>query len=67
MIAFACGLLVVTCSWFGLNAIIVTHLLELIFEFPNIHIFKDNKLRSRVTCQPGVMKQILDGFQTNLC
>jgi hypothetical protein len=26
MIAFACGLLIVTCSWFGFNAIIVTHL-----------------------------------------
>jgi hypothetical protein len=26
-------LCVVTCSWFGFNAIIVTHLLELTFEF----------------------------------
>jgi hypothetical protein len=49
----------VTCSWFDFNAIIVTHLLKLTFEFA--HIVKDNRLRSRETCQPGVMKQILDG------
>jgi hypothetical protein len=63
MIAFACGLVVVTCSWFGFNAMIVdfTHLLELTFEFDNNPIVKDNKLRLRVTRQPGVMKQILDG------
>jgi hypothetical protein len=61
MIAFSCGLWVVTCSWFGFNAIIVTHLFELTFEFAHTSIVKDNKLRSRVTCQPGVMKQILDG------
>jgi hypothetical protein len=42
-----CGLLVVTCSWFGFNAIIVlyTHLLELTFEFTCISIVKDNELR----------------------
>jgi hypothetical protein len=38
MIAFACVVLVVTCSWFGFNAIIVTHLFELTFEFPHNHI-----------------------------
>jgi hypothetical protein len=59
MIAFACELMGMTCSWFGFNAIIVTHLFELTFEFAPI--VKDNKLKSRVTCQPGVMKQILDG------
>jgi hypothetical protein len=59
MIAFACGLMVVICSWFGFNAIIVTNLRELTFEFAPI--VKDNKLRSWVTCQPDVMKQILDG------
>jgi hypothetical protein len=63
MIAFAYGLMVVTYSWFGFNAIIVlhTHLFELTFEFANIPILNDNKLRSRVMCQPGVIKQILDG------
>jgi hypothetical protein len=63
MIAFACVMSVVTCSWFGFNAIIVrsTHLFELTFDFAHIPIVKDNKLRLRVTCQPGVMKQILDG------
>jgi hypothetical protein len=62
MIAFACLMLVVTCSWFGFNSIIiqVTHLFELTFEFAPI--VKDNKLSSWETCQPGVMKQILDGF-----
>jgi hypothetical protein len=50
MIAFAYGWYVVTCSWFGFNAIIVTHLIKLTFEFAPI--VKDNKLRSRVTCQP---------------
>jgi hypothetical protein len=59
MIAFACVMFVVTCSWFGVNTIIVlnTHLLEFTFEFALISIVKDNKLRSRVTCQPGVMKK----------
>jgi hypothetical protein len=49
MIAFAYDWYVVTCSWFGFNAIIVlyTHLFELTFEFAPI--VKDNKLRSRVT------------------
>jgi hypothetical protein len=63
MIAIACVVLVVTGSWFGFNAIIAlhTHLFELTFEFDPIVKDKDNKLRSRVTCQPGVMKQILDG------
>jgi hypothetical protein len=61
MIATACVVLVVTASWFGFNTIIVlhTHWFELTFEFAPI--VKDNKLRPRVTCQPGVMKQILDG------
>jgi hypothetical protein len=67
MIAFACGLLVVTCSWFGFNAIIDTHLFELTFEFAYVPIVKDNKLRSRITCQPGVMKQILDGCCWLIC
>jgi hypothetical protein len=48
---------VVTCSWFVFNVIIVTHLFELMFEFAYIPIVKDNKLRSLVTCQPGVMNQ----------
>jgi hypothetical protein len=61
MIAFSCGLMVVTCSWFGFSAIIVTHLFELKFEFTHNPIVKGNKLKSRLTCQPGVMKQILDG------
>jgi hypothetical protein len=65
MIAFACGVMVVTCSWFGFNAIIVTHLLELTFEFAPI--VKDNKLSSWVMCQPGVMKQILDGCYWFVC
>jgi hypothetical protein len=60
MIAFACGWCVVTCSWFGFHDIIVTHLLELKFELA--HIFKDKKLRLRVTCQSGVVEQILDGY-----
>jgi hypothetical protein len=57
MIAFACVLLVVTCSWFGYNAKIVLHanLFEITLEFASIPIVKDNKLRLRVTCQPGVM------------
>jgi hypothetical protein len=61
MIAFAYGLLVVICSWFGFNSIAVlhTHLFEFTFEFAYIPIVKDNKLRSWVTCQPGVMKQNL--------
>jgi hypothetical protein len=46
MIAFACGLMIVTCSWFGFNTIIVTHLFEVTFEFAHVPIVKDNKLRS---------------------
>jgi hypothetical protein len=63
MIAFAYAMLVVTSNWFGFNAIIVlyTHLFELTFEIFPTPIVKYNKLRLRVTCQPGVMKQILDG------
>jgi hypothetical protein len=63
MIAIACVMLVVTCSWFGFNAIFVlnTHLFELTFELAHTPIIKDKKLRSRVMRQPGVMKQILDG------
>jgi hypothetical protein len=45
---------VVTCSWFDFNVLIVTHLLELTFEFAPI--VKDNRLKSHVTCQIGVMK-----------
>jgi hypothetical protein len=67
MIAFACGWYVVTCSWFGFNSIIVIHLFELTFELAWCPIVKDNKLRSRVTCQPGVMKQILDGCCWLIC
>jgi hypothetical protein len=69
MIAFACGCFVVTCSWFGFNAIIVlhTHLFEVTFEFAPTPIVKDNKLRLRVTCQPGVMEQILDGGGWLIC
>jgi hypothetical protein len=69
MIAFACGWYVVTCSWFGSNAIIVlhTHLFELTFEFSNTPIVNDNKLMSRVTCQPGFMKKILDGCCFLIC
>jgi hypothetical protein len=61
MIALACLWMVVTCSWFGFNAIIVTHLFEHTFELANPPIFKDNKMTLRVTCQPGVVKQILGG------
>jgi hypothetical protein len=63
MIVLACRLMVVTFIWFGFNAIIVfrTHLFELTFEFTHFPIVKNNKLRSRVTSQPSVMKQILDG------
>jgi hypothetical protein len=79
--------MVVTCIWSSFNSIIVqvTHLFEIKFESIYNTIVKDNvkdnKLRSRVTvtCQPRVMKQILDGccwlltyfwlqqFQTSLC
>jgi hypothetical protein len=48
---------VVTCSWFGFNAMIVTHLFELTIEFSHTPIVKDNKLRLQVTFQPGVMKK----------
>jgi hypothetical protein len=76
MIEFACGLMVTTCSWFGFNAIIVTHLFEHTFEFAPI--FKDNKLMSRVgnvsircyETNPGSMLLIylwLRQSQTNLC
>jgi hypothetical protein len=65
MIAFACGWYVVTCSWFGFNAIVVTHLFKLTFEVaPTV---KDNKLKSRVMCQLGVLKQILDGCCWLIC
>jgi hypothetical protein len=37
------------------------------FEFSRNSIVKDNKLRLRVTCQPGVMKQILDGCCWLVC
>jgi hypothetical protein len=67
MIAFACAWMVVTCSWFGFNAIIVTHLFELTFDFAYITIVKNKKLRSRVTCQPGIIKQILDRCCWRIC
>jgi hypothetical protein len=67
MIAYACEWMVVSCSWFGFNAIIVTHLLKLTLEFASSPIVKDNKLRSRVTCQPGVMKRILDRCCCLIC
>jgi hypothetical protein len=46
MITFACVVLVVTCSCFGFNAIIVlhTHLFESTFEFAYVTIVKDNKI-----------------------
>jgi hypothetical protein len=62
MIAFAFGWYVVTWSWFCFNAKIVTYILKLTFEFANVPFVKDNKLRLRVTCPKGVMKQILDGY-----
>jgi hypothetical protein len=49
----------VNCSWIGYNAIIVTHLFELTFEFAPI--VKVDTLRSRVMWQPDVRNQILDG------
>jgi hypothetical protein len=51
---------VVTCSWFDFNAIIVTHLFELKFEFAPI-VKDNNKLKLQEMCKPGFMKQILDG------
>jgi hypothetical protein len=48
-----------TCSRFGFNAIVLTHLFEFTFEF--VPIVKDNKLRTGITCQSGIMKQILGG------
>jgi hypothetical protein len=77
MIELACGLIVVTCSWFSFNVIIVTHFFELTFEFTRIPIVKDNKLRSRgnvsTRCyetNPGLMLLTylwLQQFQTNQC
>jgi hypothetical protein len=56
MIAFAHGCCVVICNWFGFNAIIVfhTHLIELSFKFAVI--FKDKKLRPRVTTAIDLLK-----------
>jgi hypothetical protein len=55
--------MVVGLSWIGFDAIIVTRLFELTLELADTSIVKDNKLRSRIMCQPltGVMKRILDG------
>jgi hypothetical protein len=50
---------IVRWSWLGFDAIIVAHLFELTFE--SASIVKGNKLRTRVSCQPGVMKLFLDG------
>jgi hypothetical protein len=69
MIAFACGLWVVTCSWFCFNAIVVLHkkLFELTLAFFHVLNVKDNKLRLRIMCQPGGMKQSLDGCCWLIC
>jgi hypothetical protein len=48
-----------TYSWFGFNAIVLTHLFELTFKFTPI--VKGNISRTGITRQPGIMKQILDG------
>jgi hypothetical protein len=60
MIKSICGLMVVTFSQFGFNAIIVLHkyLFEVTFELALIPIIKDNKLRIQVTCQLGVWKNL---------
>jgi hypothetical protein len=39
-----------TCSLLGFNAILLTHLFELMFEFAPI--VKDNQLRTGMLCQP---------------
>jgi hypothetical protein len=52
--------MVVICSWFEFNFITITHLFELKFEFACSPIVNHNKLRLQITCQPGVIKQILD-------
>jgi hypothetical protein len=39
-----------TCSWFGFNAIVLTNLFELTFEFTPI--VNDNKLRMGMTWEP---------------
>jgi hypothetical protein len=64
MIAFACAAIGVACSLYGFNTIIVlhAHLFEFKFEYACFRIVKDNKLRLWVTCQPGVMKQMMDGY-----
>jgi hypothetical protein len=66
MIAFSCGLMVLTCIWFDFN-VIVTHFLELMLEFAHYPIVKDKKLRLQVTWQSGIMKQILDGCCWLIC
>ena len=48
-----------TGSWFGNDTVIIAHLLKLTLEVAPI--VKDNKLRTRILRQPGIMKQILDG------
>jgi hypothetical protein len=69
MIAFACGLLIVTCSLFGFNAIIVlkAHLFELTFAFSPSPIFKYNQLTFQAMCQAGVISQTLDGCCLLIC
>jgi hypothetical protein len=48
----------VTCGVHGTNIIIISHLFELTFEVnPTV---KYNKLKSRDTFQPYIMKQVLD-------
>jgi hypothetical protein len=58
MIAFSCIMLILTC-WFGFFTIIILqkHFFEIKFELVDTLIVIDNKLRLRVPCQPGVMKQ----------
>jgi hypothetical protein len=58
MIAFACELMVVTYSWFGFNVIVIFHTKFFKLTFKYSHIFKDNKLRSLITCQPGATRKI---------
>jgi hypothetical protein len=69
MIAIACDLLVVTCIWFGFNAIIVTHLFELTFEFAHNPIDVVGSVPTRCyETNPGWMLLTylwLRQFQTN--
>jgi hypothetical protein len=65
------------CNWIGFNIINILHPHEIRFGFYFTSIFKGNKLRSRVTCQPCVNETNLGWmlltylwlwrFQTILC